>query len=264
MSPDKCRREFIKLFQHIAPQHRRLTVFEDFLDLASLAIRKTTVLPAEGEKIEERYMDVVKRHEKDDVRKMPELLALTTMALESGEDFLGLVAGELELLNTRGGQFFTPWAICEMMARMTIEGDGIAEIIAEKGFLTLAEPACGAGSLILAPVKVMREQGFDPARQLFVEATDISHMAFKMTYLQLALCGVPAMVRRGDSLWPSGGYEKALTPAFFPFYQANQVGFDKWQSEGVTPIADPEPAPAIAAPVPRRKPQPERQQMSLL
>ncbi len=259
------RRDFIKLFQTLSPQHRRLRVFEDFCEMAALAIRKLTVSLAEGEIIEQRYMDIVKRHEADDIRRMPELLAILHMALaDGGEDFLGVTAGELELLNAKGGQFFTPWSISEMMARMTFAGEAMAENIKARGFITLCEPACGAGGMVLAFAKVMREEGFDPHQQLFVDAIDIQHMSFNMAYLQLAITGIPAIVRRGDSLAQSFG-EHALTPAFFAFYNTNGEGFDSWHHDQPKYPQEPArpPAPVIPAPVPRKPGKTTQEQMTL-
>ena len=55
------------------------------------------------------------------------------------------------------------------------------------------EPASGAGGMALAAAKVIREAGIDVGQQLFVEAWDIAYNAFNMTYLQLAIAGIPGM-----------------------------------------------------------------------
>lgn len=232
MSPAEHRKAFIKAFNAIAQHHRRLRVFEDFLELAALAIRKTTLRGEAADKIEAQYMELVGRHEKDDIRKMPELLAIMASALsEPGHDFLGDIAGELELLHKGGGQFFTPWHLSSMMARITLSSaDGVERLIGEKGFATLCEPACGAGGMILAFAEVFAECGGVAGTQLFVDATDISRMAFNMTYLQLSLSGIPALVRHGDSL-AQQHFDQAFTPPFFPFYAANREAFIAWRHE---------------------------------
>src|ERR1700722_17859186 len=168
--------------------------------MAVCAIRKKT-LPAgpAADALEDQYMAVVKRNAPEDVRKMPELLAITAVAVqEGGCDFLGQVVGDLELINGHMGQFFTPYDVSRMIAEMTLQDAG--ELIREKGFITVAEPASGAGGMIIAAADVIGKQGFDVARQLYVEATDISPMCFKMTYLQASLRGIPATIRRGNTL----------------------------------------------------------------
>ena len=54
--------------------------------------------------------------------------------------------------------------------------------------------------MVIAAAAVIAKKGFDIASQLYVDATDLSPLCFKMTYLQLVLRGIPATVRRGNSL----------------------------------------------------------------
>jgi len=96
----------------------------------------------------------------------------------------------------------------------------VDEVIAEKGFVTVQEPACGAGGMILAAADVLAAKGHDIGQHLFVDATDISPMCFRMSYLQASLRGIPATIHRGNLL-SLEMFEAAHTPAFFPFYLAN-------------------------------------------
>ena len=74
------KKEFIKIFKRVAPNQDRYEVWRDFLDLAYCAIKKQT-LPSgsEADALEGRYMATVGRHDKEDIRKIPDLL-LSTMA----------------------------------------------------------------------------------------------------------------------------------------------------------------------------------------
>lgn len=233
-SPNDIRKQFIKGFDRLAHHRQRHDVLSDFLDLAVCAIRKTTV-PA-GEKadaIEAEYMAVVKRNKPDDIRAMPELLAITALAVQDGGcDFLGQVVGDLELLNSHMGQFFTPYDLSRLMAEITFEG--VDEIIAKNGFVTVQEPACGAGGMILAAADVLASKGHDIAQTLYVDATDIAPLCWKMTYLQASLRGIPATIRRGNTL-SLEVFDAAHTPAFFPFYIANGEKFREWQETAALP-----------------------------
>ena len=121
---------------------------------------------------------------------MPELLGITALAVHDGGcDFLGQVVVELELPNAHMGQFFTPYDVSRMMAEMTIQDGG--EIIAEQGFVTRAGAGSGAGGMIIAAADVLEKQGFDIGRQLYVDATDISPMCFRMSYLQASCAAFP-------------------------------------------------------------------------
>jgi hypothetical protein len=220
-------------------------------------------------------MAVVRRNKVEDVRgPMRELLRITRLAVQDGGcDFLGQVIVELELPNQHMGQFFTPYDVSRMMAEMTF--DTVDEIIAEQGFVTVLEPACGAGGMIIAAADVLEAKGIDIGQQLYVDATDISPTCFKMSYLQASLRGIPAIIRRGNTL-SLEMFEHAVTPAFFGFYATHKEGFDAWQrgegrggttshdaeitqQGGEAQLAEPEPVPRPAEPGRKRKASPARQ-----
>jgi N-6 DNA Methylase len=227
-TPAEHRKQFIKVFDRLAHHRERHDVLADFLEMAVCAIRKRTLTagPA-ADAIEQQYMAVVKRNTPEDVRAMPKLLGIATLAVQAGGcDFLGQVVVDLELRNYHMGQFFTPYDVSRMIAEMTLADAG--ERIAEKGFITLAEPASGAGGMIIAAADVLEKRGFDIERQLYVDATDVSPMCFRMTYLQASLRGIPATIRRGNTL-SREMFDQAHTPAFLPFYLTHREAFDAWQ-----------------------------------
>jgi type I restriction-modification system DNA methylase subunit len=73
----------------------------------------------------------------------------------------GQVVGELELINGHIGQCFTPYDVSRLMAEITLQD--AEDLIREKGFITLMEPASGAGGVIIAAADVIAKQGFDIA-----------------------------------------------------------------------------------------------------
>jgi hypothetical protein len=228
-TPAEYRKQFIKAFESLARHRERHDVFTDFLEMAVCAIRKKTMPPGpEADGIEAQYMAVVGRNQPEDVRAIPRLLGITALAVQDGGcDFLGQVAGDLELVTGHMGQFFTPYDVSRMMAEMTL--DTVDEVIAEQGFVTVQEPACGAGGMIIAAADVIQRKGFDIGTQLYVEAIDISPMCFRMSYLQASLRGIPATIRRGNTL-SLEMFDHAVTPAFFDFYAARKEAFDLWRS----------------------------------
>ena len=215
-------------------------------------------------------MQVVGRYEKQEIREiMPKLLGIAALASQDGGcDFLGQLAGELELLDGHNGQFFTPYDVSRMMAEMTL--DTVGEIIAKQGFVTVQEPACGAGGMIIAAADVLERQGFDISQQLYVDATDISQMCWKMSYLQASLRGIPATIRRGNSL-SLEMFESAVTPAFWPSIsptrkRSTHGRMERPRIEQKSRRGEPIPVRAIALP-PRRPDQaagrPSGRQLSL-
>jgi type I restriction-modification system DNA methylase subunit len=249
-TPAELRKQFIKAFDRLAHHRERHDVLTDFLEMAVCAIRKKTLPPGPAaDAMEDQYMAVVKRNTPEDVRAMPELLGIATLAVqEGGCDFLGQVVVELELSNEHMGQFFTPYDVSRMMAEMILTDTG--EVMKERGFITLMEPASGAGGMIIAAADVIEKQGFNVGRQLYVDATDISPMCFKMTYLQASLRGIPATIRRGNSL-SLEMFDQAVTPAFLPFYLTHRAAFDAWRNEApaapVQPVIVPQAKPSRTA-----------------
>jgi hypothetical protein len=76
-------------------------------------------------------------------------------------DMLGPLYMEMEVASRDQGQFFTPPEISEMMARI----QGVDKLLGDgRPFITLSEPACGAGGMVLAVVKTLIGSGYDPAR----------------------------------------------------------------------------------------------------
>jgi N-6 DNA Methylase len=266
-TPADLRKQFIKVFSQLARHRERHEVLADFLEMAFCAIRKKTLPPGpEADAIEGRYMAVVHRNKAEDVRgPFPELLGITALAVQDGGcDFLGQVVVELELPSQHMGQFFTPYDVSRMIAELTL--DTVEEVIAEQGFITLQEPACGAGGMIIAAADVIAHKGFDIRQTLYVDAIDIAAPCFKMTYLQASLRGIPATIRRGNTL-SLEMFEHAITPAFLGFYAFHGEQFDAWQRGerrgGVSYDAEitqqnaaaPEPGP----PKPPAEPNPTRQ-----
>jgi hypothetical protein len=220
--------EFTRLFNRLAPHHHRHTVLADFAELAYCAIRQQTLPPGpESEATEERYMTIVAKHKPDDIREMPKLLAWTQMAVaEGGCDFLGSIAQKLELADARSGQFFTPYDVSRLLAEMTITD----EPVPKRGFHTLMEPACGAGGMVIAAADVMVARGVDIETQLFAEAWDVSSLCYHMAYIQIAARGIPAFVRRANSL-SMEIFESAATPAMSKFLAHNEAAFLDWRAE---------------------------------
>lgn len=213
--------------------------FRDFCQMAYCAIAKTTSpTPERADELEARYMQIVGTYkDKDTVRAYPELLAMVAEGVHAGWDMLGMISSELNALDAAQGQFFTPMEVSLVMARMIL--DGAASIIERQGYITVSEPAAGAGGMVLAAANVLREQGFDPAQHMLVWAVDVSPLAFHMCYIQLALAGIAAYVERADTLRLEH-FTGAWTPAAQLFHATHgHLEFGHHKKEGDKPEQPP-------------------------
>lgn len=187
--------DFVRSFNRIASHRHRYEVFRDFVTMAAISMHNTICKNAS---LEEEYLKITKGYKRDQLTEFSVLLSkLVTLLEEEPQDVLGPLYMDLELGNTQAGQFFTPHEVSELMARM-IHGEELKSL--SKPFITLSEPACGAGGMVLAFVKVMISHGHDPAKRLWVQCQDIDRTAALMCYLQLALWNVPARVVVGNTL----------------------------------------------------------------
>ncbi len=213
MSIDEFTKELFNLDRSKSASEK----FRDFCELAFCAYAKLTAAPDRAEALEERYMNIVQTyHDKDTVRAYPRLMAMVWRGVQDGQDFLGQAAAELNALDAKTGQFFTPMPVSRMMAMIGLQGAETA--IKEKGFITLNEPASGAGGMILAAASIIKEMGYDPSSHLIVSAQDISQLAYQMCFLQLTFAGIPAYLERCNSL-SMESFDASWTPATLAFYR---------------------------------------------
>lgn len=193
--------ELGKLMRRAAGRHQLWDVFSDFCEMGAISIANAVDLGPARAGREQRYLDRIKRYEPAEQALFPQMLAALVDRLEEGaSDVLGALFGELELGNSDRGQFFTPFEVCRLMAGIQIGEKGLDGPIAERGFVTLMEPACGAGAMVIAFADEMRRAGCNPQQQLHATCQDIDSRGVHMTYLQLSLLHVPAVVILGNTL----------------------------------------------------------------
>lgn len=198
----------IKAIVKLGPIYSVWDVFSDFTALSALSIANST---KQGSKElwdarEAEYIKIIGKYSKEESAEFPIMLAELTLALEyesdiggGPHDVLGEVFHALELHNKYKGQFFTPQSICEMMSEITLDKE-LDERIKENGYVTLCEPCCGSGAMILGFAKALKKRGYNYCSQLYAEAIDKDLRCVYMFYIQLSLYGIPAMVIHGNFL----------------------------------------------------------------
>ena len=187
----------------------RWRVFTDFCEMAYCAIAKTTSQEQERkDELENRYMQTVKVYTREQANKIAHLLAFVVQAMEvRRRDMLGEIYEEMGFSDQKyGAQFFTPWDLCKLVSSLTI-----GEEIPDKPVLTLHEPACGSGRLVMSAAEHLQEHGIDPTTRLWADAIDKDKTCFQMAFINLSYAGIPAVVRHGNTL-SLEMYESALTP----------------------------------------------------
>lgn len=198
MENGQIQKDFVATFKELSGRYSKFTVWSDFVTMAACAISNA----CDGRFFKEReelYMKCVERYNAEEAEKIATLLSLTTLALENEpeQDFLGDIFGRLELNNEWRGQFFTPYHIGKAMADMNLTG---IEEKAKKERVSISDPCCGAGCLLIACANAARNRKINYQDNLIFVAQDIDYIAAMMCYIQLSLLGCQAVIKVGDSL----------------------------------------------------------------
>lgn len=148
--------EFIKVFNEMSARYGRSELWYDYIDMHAIALANTCDLRCRDIR-EEQYNAIVQKYDEKTVQQFAELTAITmTALLENPEqDFLGTVYHNLGLSKSQAGQFFTPYNVGQMMARINMPDSFVLD---KSRILRVNDPCCGAGCLLLAGYNVMREQ----------------------------------------------------------------------------------------------------------
>lgn len=173
-------------------------IFSDWIQVFALSISNSTDM-IHGKLWKERekqYMNIVQKYGKERMYDFSELSFMLVKALdETIEDVLGNVFMRGTWGSKQTGQFFTPFHVSLLTAAM-----GIPKDINEDNPLIINEPSTGAGGMIIAAVRLLKDRGINPQRCMKVVAQDLDWKGVYMTYVQLSLLGIKATVVQGDTL----------------------------------------------------------------
>ncbi len=98
-----------------------------------------------------------------------------------------------------------------MMAKMMLSG--AAAEIERKGFITLMEPAAGAGGMVIAAASALLDEGINYQQTMHATLIDIDPTSCHMAYVQMSLLHVPAIVIHGNALCSEQTWGHWVTPA---------------------------------------------------
>jgi hypothetical protein len=151
---------------------------------------------------EQRYLDVIKRYDKDEVDAITAMFAAIVEEAERHpwQDFAGQAYMELGISNRNTGQFFTPYGLCQLSSKLT--GGDMRQRVDDDGWYTVYDCACGGGAMLIAGCEeASLELGdLDWRNHVLCVANDIDRVCACMCYVQLSLIGAAGIVTQSDTL----------------------------------------------------------------
>ncbi|MCY3480668.1 N-6 DNA methylase (plasmid) [Klebsiella pneumoniae] len=196
MSEQHSRSRFIHVFKDTGRHLGRWAVFSDFLSLAASELDMARIRAPESI---EHCRKICARYEASDIAKMQEMFCMMVCALEAKfHDFLGAIFMVLELGDNFRGQYFTPYPVQSLMARMLMPG--VRDTIRREGIATVSDPACGAAGMLIAYAECLLEADINPSMHMFGSCIDIDPVAADMAFIQLYVLGIAAEVVTGNTL----------------------------------------------------------------
>ena len=195
----------VKDIERAAYQVDKFKFVSDLFECGAIAISNQVDRFNRDER-EERYMQIIKTYQSDQQKSLAEIFAkiyalLSSVVYDNGvfNDYLGEIFMRCNLGSKAAGQFFTPYHVSELMARASMDESLVREKTDKNEIITINDPCCGGGGMLIAAIDVLRSFGVNYARDCFIEANDIDIRCVHMTYLQLSLAGAPAIVRHQDT-----------------------------------------------------------------
>lgn len=193
-------REFLKIFESLCYSRSRWQVWEDVIYAIACSLSNSVDHTGKQfQKREEEYARCIKNIGSIDVASRLFAIIVMTYEHNPNQDFLGKMYMQLNLGSHWHGQFFTPYDVCLAMAKITID-NGASEEIKKRGWISVNDPACGAGATLIAAANVMHENGINYQRDVLFVGQDIDRVVGLMCYIQLSLLGCPGYVAIANTL----------------------------------------------------------------
>ncbi len=198
------KKKFINTFNELlSGRFSPTTIWADFITMFACSLSNIMDI-WHWEEREKLYWQTAEKYSQEERDLFLKLAAVTMTAFTCNpeQDFLGDIYMSLGLGKKGTGQFFTPYHICDVMEKITM--DDVVRQVKEKGVYTIADYCCGAGATLIAGVnharKELEKAGLDYRDCVLAVAEDIDTTVALMCYIQLSLIGVPGFVKVSNSL----------------------------------------------------------------
>lgn len=191
----------------------KISVFTDAVEFNALDLSIRTVPFKQAERIERMNKILTAYPDEQEQKKFGEICSgindMLSKMLDHYGDHLGEIYMELFGGKKAAGQYFTPYYVSRLMAKMTIGQSGLSD----DKILTFNESCCGSGGIIVATAETLKEHGINYTNNAVFVANDIDRNCALMCYLQTSWAAMPAVILHQDTITQMT-WDKFITPAF--------------------------------------------------
>ena len=197
------KKEIIRCINDLSGKYSGYEIFTDWIRCLALSIENSlhVIHDKVWQEREQAYIDTMRKYDSNEQVEFARLTACLIDTLEDGpDDVLGSVYMEAGMGSKIAGQFFTPFHLSELTARIGLRGQIEAYKNQKLNRITINEPSCGGGAMIIAAAKVLQEENVNYQSAMDVVAQDLDWKGVYMCYVQLSLLGISALCVQGNTL----------------------------------------------------------------
>lgn len=195
--------DIIKLIEKSAYKVNKSKLISDVFECGALAISNLVDYTKYNER-ETRYLEIIKQYAPAEQKLICEIFSqifalCSSVTYDDGvfDDYLGELFMKCNQGNNQAVQFFTPYHVSKLIAKVSLTKTDIEQ----NEIITINDCCSGGGGLLLAALDVLKnDYGINYTRNCYMDAGDIDIRCVHMTYLQLSLAGVPAIIKHQNAL----------------------------------------------------------------
>ena len=200
MKNEKIINEIVKDINNLSGKHSSFEIFSDWVTMCAISIQNGCYLIHNDiwEGREKKFKELAKKYSEKEIKVIFNLYGKLLDAFENDRwDYLGEIF--MRLNNSadkkKMGQCFTPFSVSLLNAKIAF-----SDVKKEEKIYKLYDPTCGAGGMIIASVKALSDKGINYKNHVKAIGQDLNLLCAYMTYVQLSLLNVDAIIMQCDTL----------------------------------------------------------------
>ena len=188
----------LNIIKELSNSRSEQVVFEDVLKIVGYSMINTVTFKRDREKA---FFEVVNKYNLKEQDQLTYLMSILVNSYSQDKncDILANIYQKLGLNNKSTSQFFTPPHVADLMSKIALTKEEALNEIKDKGFITISDPSCGSGRLLISSYNQLLDYGVSRDKILLI-GNDIDVNCCLMTYIALSLKGANLIINHADTL----------------------------------------------------------------